>query len=70
MNLYEKAAHNEYLEKHNKNGDLIRTAERFDSGVWIVQEYSKSKTNIMGEYSNEEFNKLRNRYFKTERRKE
>ena len=60
--LYEKATQKRYLEKYAKNGNLIRTAEQFDSGSWVVSEYPPSKTNLQGEYTNEEFDKIR-KYF-------
>lgn len=61
--LFEKACEGRYLEKYNKRGDLLREAEQFDSGVWIVWEYPSSKTNIQGEYSEQEFKSIRRRYF-------
>ncbi len=61
--LYEKQCNGMYLEKYSKkSGNLLRTAEQFDSGCWVVSEYS-SKTNMQGEYTNQEFNKIRNRLF-------
>ena len=60
--LYEKSTQKRYLEKYAKNGNLIRTAEQFDSGNWVVSEYPPSKTNLQGEYTNEEFKEIR-KYF-------
>ena len=58
-----KEAKGELLEKYsNKTHNLIRTAEKFDTGTWIVKEYN-SRTNLSGEYTNKEFQKIK-RYFK------
>jgi len=62
--LFEKACAGMYLEENNKDGYLIRTAEQFSSGNWVISEYPRSKTNLNGEYTNKEFQKLRNKYFK------
>jgi ribosomal protein L20 len=59
--LYDKATKSQYLEKYSKNGNLVRTAEQFDSGSWVVSVYSG--IDISGEYSNEEFNKRIKKYF-------
>jgi len=60
MNLYEKAAKNQYLEKHSPNGNLLRTAEQFSSGNWIVSVWNGKS--LQGEYTNKEFQKIR-KYF-------
>jgi len=62
--LYEKACKGTYLEKRNKNGDLLRTAEQFNSGMWIITEYPSSRTNIQGYYSDKEFKTINKRLFK------
>jgi hypothetical protein len=45
-----------YLQKFAKNGNLIRTAERFGSN-WVVHVYSG--LNISGEYTEDEFKQIR-----------
>jgi len=62
--LFEKACAGKYIEKYNKQGNLLRTAEQFTCGNWIINEYPASKTNLSGEYTNKEFQKLRRYYFK------
>jgi len=54
--LYLKSCAKHYIEKYDKNCNLIRTAERFNSGAWVVRCY-KGK-NISGEYNNEIFIKI------------
>lgn len=61
MNLYEKASKNQYLAKHSPNGNLLRTAEQFNSGNWVVSVW-KGKS-LQGEYTDNEFHKIR-KYFK------
>jgi hypothetical protein len=61
--LYEKQCKGKYLEKYSKAGNLLRTAEQFTNGSWIISEYPSSRTNMQGEYSNKEFNKIRRRLF-------
>ena len=61
MTTYEKACVGMYLEKYSKNGNLIRTAERFDSGNWVVHVYSGR--DISGEYSENEFKQIQ-KFFK------
>jgi len=61
--LYEKQCKGMYLEKYANNGNLLRKAEQFDNGNWVIYEYPSSKTNMQGEYSNEEFKNVRNRLF-------
>ena len=63
MTLYEKQCNGMYLEKYSKNGNLLRTAEQFSGGIWVIHEYPDSKTNIQGEYTKEEFKPIRKRYF-------
>lgn len=60
---YEKACEGQYLEKYNRRGNLIRTAEQFPSGSWVVHVYSYVANDISGEYTNSEFTKIRKRYF-------
>jgi hypothetical protein len=60
MNLYEKQCDKMYLEKYSKNGNLLRTAEKFSSGNWVVIVYSGA--NISGEYTNTEFQKIKNKF--------
>jgi len=52
-----------YLEKHSKTGNLLRTAEQFNSDCWVITEYPSSRTTMQGEYSNQEFNGVRRRLF-------
>lgn len=63
MTRYEKACNKTYLEKYSKNGDILREAEQYPNGNWIVCEYLKSRINLQGEYTNEEFKKIK-KYFK------
>lgn len=62
MTTWEKACNGMYLEKYNKDGAQIRTAEQFESGKWVVHEL-KTRTGIGGEYSNEEFQEIRRKFF-------
>ena len=62
QSLYIKSCNKEYFEKYSKNGNLLRTAEKF-SNCWIVSEYPESKTNLSGEYTEKEFKTIK-RYFK------
>ena len=59
MSLYEKKCAGQYLEKFGKSGNLLRTAEQFPSGRWVVHEYPASKTNLQGEYTPKEFEDIR-----------
>jgi hypothetical protein len=61
--LYEKQCKGMYLEKYAKNGNLLRTAEKYESGNWVISEYPSSKTNMQGEYSDKEFKGIRRRLF-------
>ena len=61
--LYEKQCNGQYLEKYSKNGSLIRTAEQYSNGNWVISEYPSSRTNMQGEYSNNDFSKIRKRLF-------
>jgi len=45
-----------------KNGNLLRTAEQFKSGNWVVFTYSGK--DISGEYTNNIFQKEIKKYFK------
>ena len=56
MTTYEKQCKGMYLAKYAKNGNLLRTAERFDS-TWVVHIYAG--LDIAGEYSDTEFKKIR-----------
>jgi hypothetical protein len=51
----------ESLEKYDTKGNLIRTAEKFDSGSWVVSDFNTKKL-LSGEYTNEEF-KIIKKYF-------
>jgi hypothetical protein len=57
MTTFEKQCKGMYLPKVSKNGNLLRAAEQFDSGNWVVHVYSG--TDISGEYSDKEFKKIR-----------
>ena len=46
--LYNKQCKGKYLEKYAKNGNLLRTAEQYESGSWIILEYPSSRTNMQG----------------------
>ena len=59
--LYEKQCDGQYLEKYSKNGNLLRAAEQYPNGNWIISEYPSSRINMQGEYSNDDFNKIRRR---------
>lgn len=61
--LYEKQSKGMYLEKYTKNGNLLRTAEQYENGNWVISEYPSSKTNMQGEYSDKEFKSIRRRLF-------
>lgn len=61
--LYDKQCKGKFLEKYAKNGNLLRTAEQYENGSWIISEYPPSRTNMQGEYTNEEFNNIRKRLF-------
>jgi hypothetical protein len=61
MSLYEKQCNGTYLEKYDTKGNLIRTAEKFDSGSWVVSDFNTKKL-LSGEYTNEEF-KIIKKYF-------
>ena len=58
--LYEKQCVNQYLEKYDKNDNLLRTAEQFDSGNWVVCTYKG--IDLSGEYSEKEFSKIKNKF--------
>ena len=61
--LYEKQCKGMYLEKYSKNGNLLRTAEQYENGNWVISEYPSSKSNVQGEYSDKEFKSIRRRLF-------
>lgn len=61
--MFDKKSKGEYLEKYDKNGNLLTTAEQYTGGNWIVSEYPLSKTNMQGEYSDEEFKTIRKHLF-------
>jgi hypothetical protein len=60
MTTYEKQCKGMYLQKCSKNSNLLRTAEQFGSGNWVVHVYSG--LDISGEYTDKEFKKIR-KYF-------
>jgi hypothetical protein len=57
MTTYEKQCKGMYLQKCSKNSNLLRTAEQFESGNWVVHVYSG--LDISGEYTDKEFKKIR-----------
>ena len=57
MTTYEKQCKGMYLQKCARNGNLLRTAEQFASGNWIVHIYAGP--DISGEYTDIEFRKIR-----------
>lgn len=59
---YEMKCKGKYLEKYAKNGNLLRTAEKYGD-TWIVSEYPSSKTNYQGEYTIEQFDKIYKQLF-------
>jgi len=61
MSIYEKACKNMYFEKYSKNGNLVRTAEQFDGGSWIVLDFNTKKL-LNGEYTDKEFKNIK-KYF-------
>jgi len=60
--LYRKSCTGRYLKKIGAGFKLIRTAEQFNSGNWVVWVYSG--IDISGEYTSEEFEKSIRKYFK------
>ena len=62
MNTYEKATKGMYLEKYSKSGNLMRNAEQLESGNWVVWVYGKY-LDISGEYTEEEFKRIKKLYF-------
>ena len=62
METYEKATKGMYLEKYSKSGNLMRNAEQFESGNWVVWVYGKY-LDISGEYTEEEFKSIKKLYF-------
>ena len=54
---YEKACKEMYLQKFDKSGRLLRIAEQFSSGIWVVYVYFGK--NIAGEYTLQEFKKIK-----------
>jgi hypothetical protein len=60
--LFKKQVAGVYLEKISSKGNLIRTAEQFPSGCWVVLVYHG--VDISGEYTETEFKAIRNKYFK------
>ena len=60
--LYEKACNLEYLEKYSKNGNLLRTAEKYEK-CWIIHQYNEKNNLKSGEYTLYEFQKIRTKYF-------
>ena len=49
-----------YLEKYSKNGNLLRSAEQFNSGNWVVWTFNGN--DISGEYTEEEFKKIKKHF--------
>ena len=62
METYEKVTKGMYLEKYSKSGNLMRNAEQFESGNWVVWVYGKY-LDISGEYTEEEFKSIKKLYF-------
>ena len=62
MKTYEKATKGMYLEKYSKSGNLMRSAEQLESGNWVVWVYGKY-LDISGEYTEEEFKRIKKLYF-------
>jgi hypothetical protein len=60
MTTYEKACKGMYLQKFTKNGNLLRTAEKFSSDNWIVHTYLG--LDLSGEYTDKEFEKIRKHF--------
>lgn len=60
--LFDKEGDNQYLTKIDSKGNLLRSAEQFESGNWIISIYKGM--DIGGEYSDSEFNKKYRKYFK------
>lgn len=58
MTTYEKQCNGMYLEKYSSKGNLLRTAEQFDSGNWVISDYPDSRLELQGEYTSEEFNEV------------
>ena len=58
--LYEKMCDKEYFEKYNKKGNLLRTAEQFNSGRFVVHTYKG--VDLSGEYSEQEFNNIKKHF--------
>jgi hypothetical protein len=56
MTHYEKACAGMYLMSFAKNGNLMRTAEQFESGNWVVHVYHGK--DISGEYAENEFKQI------------
>ena len=57
---YNKASSGRLLQKFSKNGNLLREAEQFNSGHWVV--FVFKGVDISGEYTPEEFKKIK-KYF-------
>lgn len=57
---FQKVERGDFLEKYDKKGNLMRTAEKFSTGTWIVHCYSGKE--LQGEYTEEEFKTIR-KYF-------
>jgi hypothetical protein len=60
MSLYEKECSNQYFEKYDRQFNLMRTAEQFPSGNWVVSVWKGKE--IQGEYTPNEFKKIK-KYF-------
>ena len=60
LSTYEKSCNGMYLEKYAKNGNLMRTAELFSTGTWVV--FSYEGKDLSGEYTNDKFQKIRKHF--------
>jgi len=60
MNTYEKSCNGMYLEKYNKKGNLVRTAEKINSS-WLVFDYA-TNLKLSGEYNETEFNSIKKHF--------
>ena len=57
---YEKECNGGYFAKYNKKGNLLRTAERLNSGRWVIHTYMG--LDLSGEYSEQEFNNIKKHF--------
>lgn len=61
MTLYDKQCKGQFLEKYNTKGNLVRTAEQFESGSWIVSDFD-TKKRLSGEYTETEFKNIKKHF--------